>query len=258
MNSSTPGIEPELHARRAASFGAKAAAYAAHRPDYPEKALAWGLAGANRPPERVLDLGAGTGKVSEGLVALGVTVTAVEPDAQMLEELAKALPSVTPLIGTAERIPLADESVDAVVIGQAFHWFDLDLAYPEIARVLRPGGVVAALWNHDDESTGWLAEFNSLIKSSMSRRWLSDYESLPEHEAFEPFEKETFDHKQPRTAESLVETIATHSHLLVAPEAERAAKLRAAREFLDRNPETASGEFDLPLTTTVFRTRRRS
>jgi hypothetical protein len=91
----------------------------------------------------------------------------------------------------------------------------------------------------------------------MSRRWLSDYESLPEHEAFEPFKKATFGHKQPRTAESLVETIATHSHLLVAPEADRAAKLRAAREFLDRHPETASGEFDLPLTTTVFRTRRR-
>ncbi|MFI9452818.1 class I SAM-dependent methyltransferase [Amycolatopsis sp. NPDC052450] len=257
MNSSTPGIEPELHARRAASFGAKAAAYAAHRPDYPEKALAWGLAGARGTPERVLDLGAGTGKVSMGLLALDVTVTAVEPDAQMLEELAKALPAVTPLIGTAERIPLPDESVDAVVAGQAFHWFDLDRAYPEMARVLRPGGVVVALWNHDDESTGWLAEFNTLIKSSMSRRWLSDYESLPDHEAFEPFEKETFGHKQPRTAESLVETIATHSHLLVAPEAERAAKLRAAREFLDRNPETASGEFDLPLITTVFRAGKR-
>ncbi|MFE6614319.1 class I SAM-dependent methyltransferase [Amycolatopsis sp. NPDC057786] len=258
MNSSSPGIEPELHARRAASFGARAAAYAAHRPDYPEKALAWGLAGARHAPERVLDLAAGTGKVSEGLLALGVEVTAVEPDDQMLAELKKALPTVTPLIGTAEEIPLPGGSVDAVVVGQAVHWFDLDRAYPEMARVLKPGGVVAALWNHDDdESAGWLAELNALIKTSMSRRWLSDYESLPEHEAFEPFEKKTFGHKQSRTAETLVATLATHSHMLVASAEEREAKLRTAREFLDRHPETASGEFDLPITTTVFRARKR-
>lgn len=258
MNSSSPGIEPELHARRAASFGARAAAYAAHRPGYPEKALAWGLAGARQAPERALDLAAGTGKVTEGLLALGVEVTAVEPDDQMLAELKKALPSVTSLIGTAEDIPLPDASVDAVVVGQAVHWFDLDRAYPEMARVLKPGGVVAALWNHDDEeSADWLAELNALIKTSMSRRWLSDYESLPEHEAFEPFEKEKFGHKQPRTAETLVATLATHSHMLVAPAGEREAKLRTAREFLDRNPETASGEFDLPITTTVFRARKR-
>ncbi|OXM49946.1 class I SAM-dependent methyltransferase [Amycolatopsis alba] len=257
MNSSTPGIEPELHARRAASFGAEAAAYAAHRPDYPEKALAWGLAGARKSPDRVLDLAAGTGKVSEGLLAMGVAVTAVEPDPKMLGQLTRTLPAVTPLIGTAERIPLPDEAVDAVVVGQAFHWFDLDRAYPEIARVLKPGGVVAALWNHDDESAGWPAELNALIKTSMSRRWLSDYRSLPEHEAFEPFEKKTFGHKQPRTAESLVATLATHSHMLVATAEERETKLRTAREFLDRNPETASGEFDLPITTTVFRALKR-
>lgn len=257
MNSSTPGIEPELHSRRAASFGAKAAAYAEHRPDYPAKALAWGLAGLARTPRRVLDLGAGTGKVSEGLLALGVEVTAVEPDAQMREELTRALPGVTSLSGTAEEIPLPDESMDAVFAGQAFHWFDLDRAYPEMARVLKPGGVVVALWNHDDISVRWLADFNARIKTSASRRWLSDYESLPEHEAFEPFEKERFRHSQPRTAETLVETIATHSHLLVAPPEERAATLREARKFLNTTTETASGEFDLPIITTAFRARRR-
>lgn len=257
MNSSTPGIEPELHSRRAASFGAKAAAYAEHRPDYPGKALAWGLAGLGRTPRRVLDLAAGTGKVSEGLRALDVEVTAVEPDAQMLEQLTRALPEVTPLLGTAEQIPLPDESVDAVFAGQAFHWFDLDRAYPEMARVLKPGGVVVALWNHDDDSVPWLADFNARIKSTASRRWLSDYESLPEHEAFEPFEKERFEHKQLRTAETLVETIATHSHLLVAAPPERAAILREARKFLDSTPETASGEFELPIITTAFRARRR-
>jgi ubiquinone/menaquinone biosynthesis C-methylase UbiE len=221
------------------------------------KVAAWGLAGLTRTPRRVLDLAAGTGKVSEGLLALGLEVTAVEPDAQMLQELTRALPEVTPLSGTAEEIPLPDESMDAVFAGQAFHWFDLDRAYPEIARVLKPGGVVVSLWNQDDESVPWLADFNARIKSSKSRRWLNDYETLPEHEAFEPFERERFGHKQPRTAETLVETIATHSHLLVASPKERAAILREARKFLDSTPETASGEFELPLVTTAFRARRR-
>ncbi len=257
VNSSKPGIEPELHARRAGSFGAEAAAYARHRPDYPEKAVVWGLSGATRTAERVLDLGAGTGKLSEGLLALGLEVTAVEPDAQMLEELKRALPDIAPLNGTAEEIPLPDESVDAVFAGQALHWFDLDRAYPEIARVLKPGGVFVALWNHDDLSVPWLVEFGKAIKTSVSRRWLSDYDELPGNEAFEPFVRELFAHKQSRTAETLVETIATHSHVLVASPEERAATLRLAREFLDRTPETASGEFDLPIVTTTFRARRR-
>ena len=126
------------------SFGAAAVAYAEHRPDYAEAAVRWALQPA--PGPRVLDLSAGTGKLTATLVALGVEVVAVEPDPAMLSELRRTLPAVDALLGRAEVIPLADASVDAVLAGNALHWFDMDVAGPEIARVLgaglRPGWVV--------------------------------------------------------------------------------------------------------------------
>jgi SAM-dependent methyltransferase len=246
----------ELRARRAASFGAEAGAYAEHRPDYPEEALRWGGEDVPGGLTRVLDLAAGTGKLTEGLLALGVEVTAVEPDGQMLAELSRRLPDVDGHLGTAERIPLPGGSVDAVFAGQAMHWFDLGPALTEIARVLRPGGAFVALWNHDDESVAWVAEFSRLVRSGVSRRWLDEHETPPEHPRFGPFERARFRHAQRRTAESLAETVATHSHLLVADETERESLLAKAREFLASRPETSSGEFDRPLVTTVLRAHR--
>jgi ubiquinone/menaquinone biosynthesis C-methylase UbiE len=105
----------------------------------------------------VLDLGAGTGKLTAVLLSLGADVTAVEPDPGMLAEFRRALPGVRSLSGRAEAIPLPDASVDAVVAGQALHWFDMDRALPEIARVLVPGGVLAGLWNVDDDREEWVA-----------------------------------------------------------------------------------------------------
>src|SRR5690348_15239839 len=106
------------------SFGAAAAAYAEHRPDYAEAAVRWALERA--PGPRVLDLGAGTGKLSATLVSLGAEVVAVEPDPAMLAELRRALPSVRALPGSAEAVPLPEASVDAVLAGNAMHWFDID------------------------------------------------------------------------------------------------------------------------------------
>ncbi len=256
MTEPLPDAEPELRARRASSFGDHAAAYAQHRPDYPRKALEWGLSGINGTARRVLDLGAGTGKVTAGLAELGLEVTAVEPDAGMLAELSRALPSVSALIGSAERIPQPDGAFDAVFAGQAFHWFDVGPAMAEIARVLRPGGVLVTLWNDEDRSVPWVAGFKDLGRTGQSRQW-SHYEEALQHAAFAPFEREGFRHVLRRTAESLVQTIATHSHVIVAPPEERAAVLGKVRDFLRANPETASGEFDLPLETTVFRAQRK-
>ena len=108
---------------RARSFGAHADDYARHRPEYPADGIRWALGAASRPVRDVVDLAAGTGKLTAGLVPLGVTVTAVEPDDGMRNLLARQFPQVTALPGTAEEIPLPSASVDAVVVGQAFHWF---------------------------------------------------------------------------------------------------------------------------------------
>src|SRR5579863_8676628 len=126
--------------RRGSSFGAVAAAYAEHRPDYPLDAVRWCVAplGRDLAGLRVLDLGAGTGKLTALLAARGADVTAVEPDEAMLEELCRRVPSVRALRAPAEAIPLADGSVDAVLCAQSLHWFDQSRAMPEIARVLTP------------------------------------------------------------------------------------------------------------------------
>lgn len=239
--------------RRARSFGSDATAYAEHRPDYPADALRWGL-----PPRasQVLDLAAGTGKLTEGLLALGLEVTAVEPDPGMRAEFVRTFPQVPVFDGTAERIPLPDASVDSVLAGQAFHWFDLDVALGEIARVLRPGGTVVGLWNFDDESVPWVARFRAMAKTGVSRNWVAR-RGLPEHPDYEPFERRVFAHAQRRTAETLVATVATHSHMLVATEQERRETLANVLDFLHRTPETAQGEFDLPIVTPVLRAVRR-
>ena len=144
--------------RHGSSFGAAAAAYAEHRPGYAEAAVQWALEPVrDRQPVRVADIGAGTGKLTATLAGLGAEVTAVEPDPHMLAELRRAMPAVRSVPGSAEEIPLPDASLDAVLAGQAMHWFDMDRALPEIARVLRPGGVLAGLWNVDDDRVGWVA-----------------------------------------------------------------------------------------------------
>jgi ubiquinone/menaquinone biosynthesis C-methylase UbiE len=129
--------DADEHASRAASFGSVGGEYERGRPSYPAEAVAW-LVGTD--PLQVIDLGAGTGKLTRRLLELGHDVVAVEPAKGMLEQLEAELPAATTVDGTAEAIPLPDGQADAVVAGQAFHWFDAERALPEIARVLRPAG----------------------------------------------------------------------------------------------------------------------
>lgn len=244
------------------SFGTAAAAYAEHRPDYAEAAVRWALDTA--PGPRVLDLGAGTGKLTAALLALGTDVTAVEPDPSMLAELRRLLPSVRALAGRAESIPLPDASVDAVLAGQALHWFDMAVAGPEIARVLAPGGVLAGLWNVYDDRVEWVTGFDRVSAGSSGvtlRSWHA--EEADAHLAgidlpglFGPVERTEFPHAQRRTTDSLLATIATHSELLVMPDDARADLLGRVRAYLESRPETADGEFTLPLVTGVLRARR--
>ncbi len=158
-----PGTERRK--AQAASFGAAAATYERARPSYPDEAIGWLL-----PPgaRRVLDLGAGTGKLTRGLVGRGLGVVAVEPSAGMRDQLARVLPGVTVLAGTAEEIPLADHAVDAVLVAQAWHWVDPARAVPEAARVLAPGGRLGLLWNIRDERADWVAELGTTARPRRS------------------------------------------------------------------------------------------
>jgi SAM-dependent methyltransferase len=255
-------MEQDERLLHGSSFGAAAAAYAEHRPDYAQAAVRWALEPA--PGPRVLDLGAGTGKLTATLVALGAEVVAVEPDSAMLTELRCALPAVRALPGSAEAIPLPDASIDAVLAGQALHWFDMAVAGPEIARVLVPGGVLAGLWNVINNRVDWVAGLervsgSAAIGTVSSWRAETADAHLPNIGLVAQFgssEQAEFPHGQRRTADSLVATIATHSGLLVMPEQEQEATLGRIRAFLASRPETGRGEFTLPLLTGVLRVRR--
>lgn len=255
--------ERQVHS---SSFGSAATAYAAHRPDYAVDAVRWALATA--PGSRVLDLGAGTGKLTSTLLDIGADVTAVEPDPAMLAELRGALPAVPALSGRAEAVPLPDSSVDAVLAGNALHWFDMDVAGPEIARVLVPGGVLAGLWNVVDDRVGWVSELARVSgQAAIGPRdtpsgWriatANIYLPSPGRTArFGSPARAEFAHGQRRTADSLAATLATKAGMIVMPEDERSAALRRIRDFLARTPETASGEFTLPMVTCVLRAEKR-
>ena len=142
------------------AFADVAGAYERGRPGYPEEAVRW-LVGDE--PRDVVDLGAGTGKLTRALVALGHRVTAIEPLDEMRAELDAAVPDARALAGRAEAMPLPDASADVVASAQAFHWFDHDAALPEIARVLRPGGSLALVWNSRDDRDPWMAQLSAII-----------------------------------------------------------------------------------------------
>ncbi|MDQ2583924.1 class I SAM-dependent methyltransferase [Saccharothrix yanglingensis] len=254
-------MEQDARSRLASSFGAAAGAYAEHRPDYARAAVRWALEPS--PGTRVLDLCAGTGT----LVGLGVDVVAVEPDPAMLAELRRALPAVRALRGSAEAIPLPDASVDAVPAGNALHWFDLAAAGPEMARVLAPGGVLAGLWNVLDDRVDRVAGLERVGPRDTLGRWRAATAGLhlPDTGRAGPVavtarfgspEQAEFPHEQRRTADSLVATLATPAGVLVLPEPEREAAVGRVRAFLASRPETAVGDFTLPMLTGVLRVRR--
>jgi SAM-dependent methyltransferase len=201
------------------SFGPVADAYDRARPSYPVEAVSW-LTGAGSSV--VLELGAGTGKLTEMLHGNGHDVLATDPLAAMLGVLAQQLP-VQPVVATAEQIPLRSRSVDLVVAGQAFHWFDHDRALPEIARVLRPGGYLALVWNTYDESIPWVRRLKQLISPTID----NDARANPFMETpyFGFVDKKQFRFWQPHTARSLADLARSVSHVATMNEHNRASVL---------------------------------
>jgi ubiquinone/menaquinone biosynthesis C-methylase UbiE len=235
---------------RAASFGGVADAYERARPGYPDDAVRW-LAGET--PCDVVDLGAGTGKLSRSLVALGHRVTAVEPLEEMLDELRAAVPDAVALSGSAESIPLPDGSADVVTCAQAFHWFDHGPALTEIVRVLRPGGRLGLVWNTRDERIPWVAELSELMvgRSRLGRRYV---DVIDQSALFGPVENRDFEHVQELGRGALRELVLSRSDCAILAPAEREPVLERVDGIFDRH--ASGGVMRLPYVTVCFRADR--
>ncbi len=215
----------------ASSFAQVADSYERGRPSYPEEAVRW-LVGDE--PRDVVDLGAGTGKLTRVLVELGHRVTAIEPLPEMLELLPAAAPGAKAVLGNAEVIPLPDAYADVVAAAQAFHWFDLDVALPEIARVLRPGGRLALVWNVRDDSEAWVAELSTLIgRESVMLPDVS--EPLARSGLFEPVEQQNFRFTQILDRATLLDLVVSRSYCAKLPPADRKPVLDDVERLFDEH-----------------------
>jgi SAM-dependent methyltransferase len=243
----------EVHPSVLHGFGKVAESYERARPDYPAAGVAW-LAERLRlePGRTVVDLAAGTGKLTRLLVPTGATVIAVEPVAGMRAQLEHAVPGVLAVEGRAEHIPLLDASADAFTVAQAFHWFASSEALDEIARVLRPGGRLGLIWNMRDQSNELQRKLSELIEplrgdeqTHVGEGWRS---VLNAHPGFGAVEEASFRHEQVLDADGVAERVRSISFVaMLAPERQEEV-LAQAREF------AGPGEVVLPHETKVFAT----
>jgi SAM-dependent methyltransferase len=238
----------ELQHPDSRAFELVADVYERARPEYPPDAIAWlaerlGL----RPGRAVLDLGAGTGKLTRALVRTGARVVAVDPGEQMLAQLRRVLPDVEALIGGAEAIPLEDHSVDAITVGQAFHWFRHGAALPEMRRVLRLQGGVGLIWNARDrqwEVTKLLDDFVPPERAAPGT-WSDE---LKASDLFGPVEQRRFHFAQTLDADGLVGRMLSISFVASAPEQKRTALERDLRALVAER----GGKIELPYVTDVY------
>ena len=235
---------------RASSFGAAADAYERGRPPYPAEAIDWLLP---RDARRVLDLGAGTGKLTRQLHERRLDVVAVEPSAGMRDQLARTLPDVALLEGTAESIPLPDDSVDAVLVAQAWHWVDPVRALPEVARVLTPGGRLGLVWNIRDEREDWVAQLGRAMHRHGEE---ADGDPAPAvGRPFAPLQRHDVEWGYHLSRAALVDLVASRSYVITLPEPQRTALLADVRELVNAHPALAgAGEIVVPYVTWCYRT----
>lgn len=246
-----------VHDVAESGFGAGADDYERGRPSYSADVVAWLVEQLGIVPgRRVVDLAAGTGKLTRLLVPSGAEVLAVEPVEAMRAKLAETAPTVVALDGTAEDLPFDDGSIDAVTVAQAFHWFDAEVALAEIGRVLRRGGGLGLVWNERDVREPWVAELSRVIRWDERKRWRVPYtlevdwgERL--REVGGPFtEPIRFDtgYRQELDPDTLVARVLSTSYIATLPTAEReatAAKVRALVAPL-------GDRFELPYVTTAW------
>ncbi|HET6532450.1 MAG TPA: class I SAM-dependent methyltransferase, partial [Actinoplanes sp.] len=203
--------------------------------------------GVGRAP-RVLDLGAGTGKLTRQLAARGLDVIAVDPSDGMLAELTRAVPGVPALRGTAEHVPLPDGSVDVVLMAQAWHWVDPESAVPEIARVLSPGGRLGVLWNIRDDRAAWIRRLEDIVGGTNHHR------DARFGSAFGPVETREVRWSHRIGPDALLDLVASRSHVILLPPVERAALLAQVRQLSITHPDLVGRtEFEMPFITHCVR-----
>ena len=246
----------------ARGFSAAADAYERSRPDYPQAAIEQ-LADRLelRPGRTVLDVGAGTGKLTRLLLPTGARTLALEPVAEMRAKLVATAPGAEVLDGLAEAVPLPDGSIDAAVCAQAFHWFDAPRALEELHRVLRPGAWLILIWNVRDEAIPWVKAMGDLVADLQ--------ENIPRHQDeawrpavdaspwFDAVESTTFPHGQVLSPDGVLDRLASMSAVAAATPEVRDRLLAAVAEILRRDADTAGrDEIVLPYTTELHWLRR--
>lgn len=249
---------PRIDPVAAAGFASAAEVYERARPSYPEEAVAWLVERTGLGPEStVLDVGAGTGKLTRLLVPSGARVVAVEPVAEMRA----LIEGVEVVDGTAEELPFPDASADLVTVAQAFHWFDHERALAELGRVVRPGGHLALVWNSRDlddplqrDVEELLAPMRAQVPAQQAGSWR---DPVARSRFFEAGETREFRYEQRFTADDLCERVASTSFVATMPQVERDALLVRVRALVHGRPEP----FSFPYKTEVHvvpRTRDRA
>lgn len=241
------------------SFGAAADTYEAGRPEYPLEAVQWMLqpvAGAGGGI-RAVDVGAGTGKLTRALVALEVETVAVDPDPAMLATLRERVRGVPTFVGAAEHLPIPDASVDAVVLGQAWHWVEPVAGSAETARVLRSGGVLGLIWNIRDESVPWVRRLTRIMHGSHAEEMLAAG-APPLAAPFERVEHAEWRWERPMTRAALHAMAASRSYIITAAPRDRAEIGARLDDLFDEIGAVDETAVTLPYVTRAYRALRPS
>src|SRR6185369_8881482 len=236
-----------IHESAAKGFSAGADAYERGRPEYsPEAIEALVRELRVEPGKRVLDLAAGTGKLTRQIAPAGAEIVAVEPISEMRAKLEAASPDVEAIEGTAEAIPLPNHSVDAVLVGQAFHWFDGIRAVSEIRRVLNSEGALGMIWQARDPRLPWIQRLDEIIDRADDGhprfRTMAWREALDRTALFEPLRTADFESVQRGGPETIVDRVASISYVAAMSEPRRLRVLDDVRELLATDPVTASAD----------------
>ncbi|WP_282848121.1 class I SAM-dependent methyltransferase [Microbacterium oxydans] len=240
----------------ATSFGEQAGNYEVGRPDYPFEAVAWMLERMPHGSRRIADVGAGTGKLTRVLAeAPDAEVVAVDPDPVMLATLRGAVPGVPTFQGSAEKLPLPDASVDAVVLGQAWHWVDPVAGSAEIGRAVRGGGVLGLIWNIRDDRVDWVRRLTEIMHGSHAENMLAEGDPVVSA-PFSGLEQERWEWTRTVTRDVLHRMAASRSYIITASDEEKARITRELDALFDELDLHGDATIDLPYVTRAYRAVR--